>query len=246
MLIKNENQIKYMRISGHILSKIIKELVKYTKVGITTQQIDLKAQELMKKYKVISAFKNFNGYPAVTCISINEEIVHGLPSNKVIKDGDVVSIDCGVKYKGYCSDSAITFTIGEVSDKIKKLVKVTRKSLDESIKLIRPGIKIGDIQARIQSEIENNNLGLVRELTGHGIGKFLQEEPQIPNYGRLNTGITLKPGMTFCLEPMVTLGNGKIKIKNDGWTITSQDNTIAAHFEHTINVTKNGYEILTK
>lgn len=246
MLIKNNHQIKLMQTSGHILSLILKELVKYTQAGITTNQIDLKAQELIKKHNVTSAFKNFNGYPAVTCISINNEIVHGLPSDRVIKNGDIVSIDCGVKYKGYCSDSAITFAIGNIPDKIKKLIRVTKRSLDESIKLIKPGIRLGDIQARIQLEIENNNLGLVKELTGHGIGTNLQEEPQIPNYGKSNTGIVLKPGMTFCLEPMVTLGNGNIRLKNDGWTIISDDNSLAAHFEHTIAVTKNGHQILTK
>ena len=246
MTIKNKNQIKLMKESGRILAAIIKKLTKFAKPGISTLEIDLKAQELMKKHHVISAFKNFNGYPANTCISINEEVVHGLPSQKKIKNGDIVSIDCGVKYKGFCSDSATTFSIGQCSDEIKKLIMTTKNSLNQAISLIKPGERLGTIQAAIQKEIEKNGLGLVRELTGHGIGKNLQEKPQIPNYGYKNTGIILKPGMTFCLEPMVTMGSGKVKLKNNGWTIVSEDNTLAAHFEHTIAVTQTGHEILTK
>lgn len=246
MNIKSKTQIEYMRESGRILSVIMRKLVNYTKPGLTTKQIDEKAEELLKHYNVQSAFKNFNNYPASTCISVNEEIVHGLPSKKVIKNGDIVSIDFGVKYKGYCSDSATTIAIGKISKEAENLINITKNSLRKAINTIKPNIKLGDVQYEIQKEIEKHHLGLIRELTGHGIGKNLQEEPAIPNYGQKNTGLILKPGMTFCIEPMVTLGNGHIKIEKDGWTITSKDGTLAAHFEHTLLVTKTGCEILTK
>lgn len=246
MTIKNNQEIEIMREGGKILAKIINSLIKQVKPGIKTQDLDILALNLMTKYKTKSAFKDFNGYPANICISINEEIVHGLPSPREIIKHDVVSIDCGIKYKGFCLDAATTITAGKTSKKITKLINITEKSLKNAIKLIKPGIKLGTIQAEIEKYIKTYHFGLVTELTGHGIGKNLQEEPAIPNYGKPNTGLTLKPRMTFCLEPMVTLGNGQIKLKNDGWTIISSDNTCAAHFEHTILVTADGYEILTK
>lgn len=246
MIPKNEKELKIMGHGGRILANILNSLKKYTKPGLTTNDIETKAIVLLTKYKVKSPFKNYNGYPANTCISINEEIVHGIPGNRKINEGDIVSIDCGVRYKGYCTDSAITFPVGHISNEKKRLIKITRKSLNEAIKIIKPGTHLGTIQSKIQEIILDNNMGLVKDLTGHGIGRNLQEEPQIPNYGQKNSGIILKEGMTFCLEPMVTLGSGNIILKNDGWTIVSKDNTSAAHFEHTIAVTKHGYKILTK
>ncbi len=246
MTIKNPDEIKIMEHGGHILSEILKKLEHYTKPGIRTIDIEKKATILLKKYNVTSPFKHFNGYPANTCISINHEIVHGIPSSKKIKNGDIVSIDCGVRYKGYCSDSAITFPIGKISSEEKRLIEITRRSLEQSIKLIKPKTHLGTIQAKVQEIIEEENLGLVRDLTGHGIGRNLQEEPQIPNYGQKNSGLILEAGMTFCIEPMVTLGNGHISLCDDGWTIISEDHTASAHFEHTIVVTKNGHKILTK
>lgn len=246
MTIKNEKQIQTMHEGGKILAIIIRNLKEFSQVGVTSQEIDLKAQKLMRKYRVISAFKNFNSYPAHICISINDEVVHGLPTKRKIKTSDIVSIDAGIIYKSYCTDSAITFGVRKITKNAQKLIKVTSNSLSRAIDLIKPGVHLGTIQAKIQKEIENGGLGLVKSLTGHGIGKNLQEEPQIPNHGQVNTGLILKPGMTFCLEPMVTLGSGKIKLKSDGWTIVSEDHTLAAHFEHTIAVTQTGYKILTK
>lgn len=246
MTLKDKEKIKIMSYAGKILSSILNDLKSYTKPGIKTIELEQIAEKKLNKYKVISPFKNYNNYPANTCISINEEIVHGIPSEKIIKKNDLVSIDCGVKYKGYCTDSAISFGVDKIKTSEKKLLDITKKSLIDPIKHIRPGQKLGTIQDKIQNIIEKNNLGLVKELTGHGIGKKLQEDPQIPNYGQKNTGITLTPGMTFCIEPMVTLGSGEIILKSDGWTIISKDHTRSAHFEHTIAVTDTGYKILTK
>jgi methionyl aminopeptidase len=242
----DQKKIKSMRIGGKILSNIIKELVSYIKPGINVLDIENKSEILIKKYKVLAAFKNFHGYPANTCISINEQIVHAIPRNRIVKSGDILSLDFGIRYDNYCTDSAITIPVGKVSKQAQKLIKTTKQALYAGIKAIKPGIKMGTIQSKIQNIITQNNLGLITELTGHGIGRQLQEYPQIPNYGEPNTGLTLYPGMTFCLEPMTTLGNGQIKIAQDGWTIQSKDNTLSAHFEHTIAVTQNGYQILTE
>ena len=247
MNLADENKIKSMARGGKILAQILQSLKNITAPGVSTFDLEEYAIKLLAKYNVKSAFLHFHGYNYTTCISINDEIVHGLPdTNKIIKDGDLVSIDCGVKYNGYCTDAAISFSVGKPQKNINKLLSITKQSLDEAIKLIKPGEYLGTIQAKIAEIIRKNNLGLVMDLTGHGIGRDLQEEPQIPNYGTKNTGLILKPGMTFCLEPMVTLGSKDIKLSKDGWTIRTLDHSIACHFEHTIAVTDDGCKVLTK
>jgi len=246
MKIKNDAEIKIMKEGGLILAKILKNLKNYIKPGMITMDIEKRANGLLQKYHVKSAFKGFNSYPFSTCISINEEIVHGLPSGKLIKEGDIVGIDFGVRHKGYNTDSAFTIGIGKINQKNQKLIDITKKSLDNAIQKIKPGVHLGDIQAVIQKTIVDNKLVLVKNLTGHGIGKNLQEEPIIENFGQAGEGIILAPGMVFCLEPMATFGNGKISVSPDGWTIVTSDATLSAHFEHTIVVTKKNCEVLTK
>jgi len=243
---KDKIKIDSMRIGGKILAQILDELKNYSTIGKSTNDIENYSLELLKKFKVKSAFRGFHDYKYNTCISINDEVVHGLPSKKIIKNKDIISIDMGVLYNSYNTDSAITFKIGNINKKIEKLINITKKSLDDAILLIKPNEHIGTIQAKIQNTIEENGFHLIKNLTGHGIGKLLQENPIIENYGVINSGFILKPGMTFCLEPMATIGNGNIKVDKDNWTIRTCDKNYSAHFEHTIAVTDTGYEILTK
>lgn len=247
MQIKTKQQVEYIRTGGHILYDIMLKLKSATKPGVSAKEIEDLSEKLLKENKCLPAFKGFDGYPYNTCISVNDEIVHGLPTkDKIFKENDIVSIDFGVKYKGFCTDSATTFALGKTNNQIDNLLKNTKKSLYEGIKLIKPGVKLGTIQAKIQEVLEKANLKIIYNLTGHGIGQYLQESPEIPNYGYKNQGITLKEGMTFCLEPMASISSSDIIISDDDWTIKTADSSYSAHFEHTIVVTESGYEILTK
>ncbi|MBL7053927.1 type I methionyl aminopeptidase [Patescibacteria group bacterium] len=248
--IKNQSEIEAMIQSGKLLSAILKKVVKQTVPGITTIELDRLAEELIVKAGAQPAFKNFkhghNKFPACLCVSINEEIVHGIPSNRIIKNNDVIGLDCGLKYKDFFSDMAVTLIMGRGSKQTRKLVKVAKQSLDKAIEIIKPGIYLGDISNTIQSYVVKNNFAVVRDLTGHGIGRELHEEPSIFNYGEPGTGPILKQGMTLALEPMITVGDWKVRTLNDGWTIVTADNSLSAHFEHTILVTKNKAKVLTK
>jgi len=242
---KNQKEISIMRCGGKILAGILKKSANIVKPGISTIEIDEYIENYIIKNKAKPSFKNYKGYPYSSCISINDELVHGLPSQKTLNSGDIVSIDIGVYYEGYHTDAAITVPVGIISNEAKKLISITNKSLEEGIKLIRPKTKIGNIQNRIQSIIEESNYSVIRDLSGHGIGKRLQEFPSIPNVGSKGSGMELMEGMTFCLEPMVSMGSHKVITLEDGWTVVTADKSLSAHFEHTIAVTKDGYEVLT-
>jgi methionyl aminopeptidase len=244
--IKNEEEIDKMRKSGKISAKVLLYLKKIIKPGIKTGEIDSIARKMIEEMGAKPSFLGYNGYPASTCISINDEVVHGIPSNRTIMKGDLVSIDLGSLFDGYHSDTAISFCVGKSNNNIDKLLKVTEKSLLKGIKMIKPGIQLGDVQEVIQKTIEKEGFGVIRDLTGHGIGKSLQEAPSIPNYGKKDTGLVLKEGMTLAIEPMVSMGDWHIKTRDDGWTVVTADGSLAAHFEHTIAVTKTGSEILTE
>lgn len=247
MYIKNQNEIKIMRQAGRILAKILKQLAQEAKPGKNAADIEKLALELLLHYKAKPAFLGFGGYEYATCISLNNEVVHGLPTpDKIIKPGDLVKIDFGVLFKGFNTDAAVTVIVGKISEKTRKMVIATRKSLQLAIKMIRPGVKLSAIQSSIQDYIEDKGFSVVRDLAGHGIGKNLQEEPSIPNFCKQGPEITLKEGMTFCIEPMVNMGDWKVVTASDGWTVLTKDNGLSAHFEHTLLVTKNGCEILTK
>ncbi len=246
--IKTDDEIKQMAHAGKILAQTLKNLQKHAKPGVSTFVLEKIAQKQIFNSGAEPAFKGFGGYPYATCISINDEIVHGLPSkNKIIKTGDIIGIDCGVKYNGWNTDAAITFGVGKISSEAKRLLSVTQETLSIAIKLVKPGASLKYIQSRIQENILKNKFGIVRTLTGHGIGRDLQEKPTITNYVSSEyPEVILRKGMTICIEPMVTLGGEEVYTKNDGWTIATKDKSLSAQFEHTIVVTKNGAKVLTK
>jgi len=253
IIIKTSEEIEKMQKGGKILARILKRLEKETKPGISTADLEYLARDLIKKASGKPAFLGYQNkrhqrpFPTALCLSLNYELVHtpSLPS-RIIKKGDLVTIDCGLEYKGYFTDSAITFGLGKISPLAKKLIKVTKKALDLGIKKIKAGIYLGDVSSVIQSFIEKNNFSVVRDLTGHGIGRKLHEEPSIPNFGQPGTGTKLEVGMTFALEPMVSAGSYEIETLSDGWTVVTKDRNLCAHAEHTVAVMKCGAIILTK
>lgn len=231
---------------GKKLALILKKIKKLAQPGVSTCFLDEAAFRVIKEAGGEPAFLNFENYPASICVSINNEVVHGLPSDdRTIKKGDLVSIDIGMRFKGFCTDAAISFPIGGVSEQNLRLIRVTRLALEKGIEKTTIGRKIGDVQAAIQTTVESAGFALVRDLTGHGIGKNLQEPPSIPNFGKRNTGFKLAPGLVFAIEPMATTGDGKIKLQPDGWTIATLDGRSACHFEKTIAITSRGTIVLT-
>ena len=244
--IKTPEEISIMRESGRILATVLAEIFKVAKPGVSTLELDKKAEDLILSYGAKPAFKGYEGFPKTICASVNNNIVHGLPSNYVLKDGDIIGIDSGVFYKGYYSDMAVTLPIGEVSFEVKRLIDVAKKSLRLGIKKAKIGNTTGDIGNTVQRFVEDQGFGVVRELCGHGIGKYLHEDPKIPNFGKRGAGEKLVEGMVICIEPMITVGSFKIKKSSDGYGYTTSDGSLAAHFEHTIAITKKGPVILTE
>lgn len=244
--IKSSLEIKLMEKAGKIVGETHKYLKEYLKPGITTKELDSLAYDFIIKKGATPSFKGYEGFPASICTSINEEVVHGIPSNRKLKNGDIISIDIGACYKGYHGDSAWTYPIGEISLENKALLKHTEQSLYEGLKVIKDGAYVGDIGNAISKYIKKYKYGVVKELVGHGVGTEIHEEPDVPNYGKPKTGPLLKEGMVIAVEPMINLGTSKIYIKEDGWTIVTADNLPSAHFEHTVLVTKEGIKILTK
>ncbi len=243
--IKSPREIELLKKAGHIVYLTHQYLKPYVKDGITTKKLDELAEEFILSKGATPSCKGYEGYPATLCISINEEVVHGIPSNRKLKNGDVVSIDICACYKGYHGDSAWTYAVGSVSEEKKYLMEHTEKALYEGLKEIKPGNRIGDISNAVEEYATNHKLGVVKELVGHGVGRDLHEEPDVPNYGPKGKGPILKEGMVIAVEPMLTLGDPDIYIDEDGWTILTDDDSPAAHYEHTVVVTKDGYEILT-
>ncbi len=244
--IKTKEEIEIMAEAGKILAKIVKELTAKVKPGVSTKDLDKTAESLVLRYGVKPSFKNYNNFPAVLCTCINEELVHCIPSSRKLKEGDIISLDMGIIYKGYHSDMAVTLAVGEVSDEAQRLIKATKKALKRGIKKVRPGITFGDIGNTIQRHAEGQGYGVIRDLCGHGIGKDLHEEPEIPNYGKRKTGPIVKEGMVFCIEPMIAIGDWHIKKAQDGYGFQTKDNSLSAHFEHTMAVTSKGVRILTQ
>ena len=244
--IKNTEQIKNMKEAGHIAYNLLNLLEGYVKEGITTKRLDEVAYKFITKNEATPSFLNYEGYPASICVSINEEVVHGIPSSRKIKSGDVVSIDVGVCKNGVHADTARTYIVGSTIKEVKDLVENTKKALYEGIKIVKPGIKLNEVCKKIESIAKEHNYGVIRELTGHGVGTSLHEDPYIPNYSNKESeSIILKPGMTLAIEPMFALHSREIYLLEDGWGIITQDESVAAHFEHSIVVTEDGYEILT-
>ena len=245
--IKSEREIELMRQAGKILAKVHEELGKAIVPGISTLEIDRLGEKLIREYDCIPNFLNYHGYPASVCVSVNEEVVHGIPKkNRILKEGDIVSLDAGLIYKGYHSDAARTHYVGKVAPEVQKLVEETRNSFFEGIKMARAGNHLYDISNAIDAYISQFGYGIVRDLVGHGIGTELHEDPQIPNFHQKRRGVKLQPGMTLAIEPMVLQGNKECYILSDGWTVKTRDGKLASHHENTIVVTKEGCEILTR
>lgn len=243
--IKSEREIELMRQAGMLVSKMHKFIKPYIKAGITTKELDKLCEDFIRSNDAVPTCKGFEGYPATLCTSVNDTVVHGIPDNYKLKNGDIITIDVVIGYKNYQGDAAWTYTVGEVDDNKKYLMEHTEKALYEGVKMVKPGNRIGDIGYAVQKYAEEHNLGVVRELCGHGIGRDMHEDPEVPNYGIPNTGAKLKEGMVICIEPMLTFGKRYIYLMEDEWTVKTQDGSDAAHYEHTVLVTKDGYEILT-
>lgn len=251
IFLKTEDEIELLRASNILVGKTLAELAKVIQPGISTGQLDRLAEEFIRDHGAIPTFKGFpnpygSPYPASICTSVNEEVVHGIPHDDVIlKDGDIISVDCGTFMNGFCGDSAYTFCVGDVAPEVMQLLKATKEALYLGIEHAVQGQRLGDIGFSIQQHCENQGYGVVREFVGHGIGKDMHEEPQVPNYGKRGTGIKLKTGMCLAIEPMITLGSRQLVMERDGWTVRTKDRKAAAHFEHTIAVGSCKAEILS-
>lgn len=245
IVLKSSEEIELVRKSSLLVGKTLAEVARNLRPGVSTAALDRIAEDFILANGGVPSFKGYHGYRHTLCISVNEEVVHGIPGERIIKDGDVVSVDCGVFMNGYHGDSAYTFPVGNVSEDIMQLLRVTRECLYKGIAKAKAGNRIGDMAAAIQEYAEVNGYGVVRELVGHGIGRNLHEKPEVPNYGKKGSGPVLKPGMTLAVEPMINRGTRQIKQLGDGWTVITQDRKPAAHFEHTIAITEGDADILS-
>jgi len=244
--LKSERELGQMRKAGQIVAQILDEMVKMAQPGISTGELDRYAESRCKDLKVVPAFKGYHGFPATVCISVNDEVVHGIPSPKrMLKAGDIVGLDFGVSYEGWYGDSARTVAIGLVSKEAKRLMDVTEESLKKGIEQCFEGNRVFDIGHAVQNYVEGFGYSVVREFVGHGIGRALHEEPQVPNYGPKGKGLLLKSGMVVAIEPMINAGSHEVKVLKDGWTAVTVDHSLSVHFEHTVAITARGPEVLT-
>jgi methionyl aminopeptidase len=243
--LKSAREIETMRRSGKITAAVLTELMKAVRPGVTTGQLDAMAEEGIRSRGGVPTFMGYHGFPGSICASVNDEVVHGIPGGRVLRDGDLLSIDIGTTLDGYVSDSAVTVPVGTIAANARRLLEVTQECLMIGIGQMHAGNHVGDIGAAVQHHAERNGYGVVRELVGHGVGREMHEQPQVPNYGKAGSGIALRPGLVLAVEPMITEGDRKVEILKDGWTVVTADGKLAAHFEHTIAVTENGPRILT-
>ena len=244
--IKSPREIELMRKAGEILAATHEELRKALKPGMSTLDVDRLGEKIIRSYGCIPSFKNYNGYPASICVSVNDEVVHGIPNrHRILKEGDIVSLDAGVIYQGYHSDAARTWAIGEVTPEAKQLMEVTKQSFFEGIKFAKPGYHLNDFSPAIQSYAESFGYGVVRDLVGHGIGTHLHEDPEVPNFAMKRKGILLRPGMTLAIEPMINMGRPEVVWLDDDWTVVTEDGSLSAHYENTVLITEGEPEILS-
>jgi methionyl aminopeptidase len=247
ILIKTASEIEKMRRSGEALHQVHEAVRPFVVPGVSTMDLEKVAAAKMDELHAVSAFKGYRGFPAVLCTSINDEVVHGIPSDKrILAEGDIVSVDCGVIVDGFYSDSAVTYAVGTPSAATKKLLEVTQAALERAIQQAQVGGRLGDISATVQEMCEGEGYGVVREFVGHGIGKSMHEDPQVPNFGTRGKGPRLKAGMVLAIEPMINAGGAAVKVLSDGWTTLTVDGSISAHFEHTVAITKDGPRVLTR
>jgi len=244
--VKNEQELERMRKAGKVTAAVLKRMSELVRPGISTWALDQEAEKIIRSFGATPLFLGYYGFPGSICASVNEEVVHGIPKkDRILKSGDIISIDTGARLDGFCSDAAITLGVGEVSDEAQKLMDVTKKSLYKAIGLVKAGRRLGDVQHAVETYAQQHNMGVVRDYCGHGIGRNMHEEPSIPNFGRPGTGPVLEAGMVLAIEPMLTAGTYKVRELDDDWTVVTQDGSYAAHFEHTVAVTTNGSEIFT-
>ena len=247
IIVKSPREIELMRVAGKVIAKVFKEIESFIKPGVSTLDISSEAERIILEAGCTPTFKGYGGFPGAICVSVNDTLVHGIPSNKIIlKEGDIVSLDVGATYKGYCGDACRTYLVGTCTSETKRLVTTKEESFFEAMKYAKPGNKIGDISAAIQKYNEDRGYSLPREFTGHGPGRHLHEDPSIPNYGISGTGVTLRQGMTLAIEPMINEGTEKVRMLNDGWGVVTADGKLSAHYENSIAITDNGVIILTK
>ena len=245
IICKSEGELLLMREAGRIVAQTHQLMAEAVRPGVTTKQLDRIAEDFIRSQGAIPSFKGYNGFPASICASVNEELVHGIPGDRVLNEGDIISIDIGAQYKGYHGDSAWTYPVGNISPEARKLLEVTERSLYQGLAEVKPDVRLFTVSYAIQKCIEDEGFSVVREYVGHGIGQELHEEPQIPNFGAPDRGPRLKPGMVLAIEPMVNAGERYVKTLLDNWTVVTADGSLCAHFEHTVAVTADGYEILT-
>lgn len=246
VIIKSKHEIELMREAGKRLEDVHNQLAEIIRPGISTLEIDQFGEKAIRKWGCIPNFLNYNGYPASICVSVNDEVVHGIPhADHILQDGDIVSLDAGLIYEGYHSDAARTYGVGNISEEAARLIRVTKESFFEGIKFAKPENHLFDISAAIQQYVEANGYSVVRDLVGHGIGTHLHEDPEIPNFKQKRKGIKLRPGMTLAIEPMVNEGSFEVAWLDDDWTVVTEDESLAAHYENTILITEDGCEILT-
>ena len=246
IIYKTPREIEIMREAGRIVALTHQELKKHIQPGITTLELDAIAEKFIRKHDALPSFKGYNGFTGSVCASVNEELVHGIPGSRVLKEGDVISLDIGAQYNGYHGDSAWTYPVGKIDEETQKLLDVTEKSLYLGLEEAKPGERLSNISHAIQTFVESKGFSIVREYVGHGIGQDLHEDPQIPHYGPPNKGPRLRPGMVLCVEPMVNAGSRYVRTLSDNWTVVTVDGKMCAHFEHTVAITETGFEILTR
>lgn len=244
--VKNDSELQKMREAGKVTAAVLKLMTELVKPGISTLELDAAAEKMIRSFGATPLFLGYYGFPGTICASVNEEVVHGIPKkDRILKSGDIISIDTGARLDGFCSDAAITLGVGEVSDEAQRLMDVTKKSLYKAIGQVKPGKRLGDVEHAVETFAKQNGVGVVRDYCGHGIGRNMHEEPSIPNFGKPGTGPLLEKGMVLAIEPMLTAGTYRVRELDDGWTVVTADGKYAAHFEHTVAVTANGSEIFT-
>lgn len=246
IVLKTSRELAIMKEACIISAGALQTVARAVEPGVSTAELDRLAEEYIRSKGAVPNFKNYQGYPATACISINNEVIHGIPSKqRILKEGDIVSVDLGAMYEGYHGDNAATFAVGDVSPEAKRLMDVTRESLYEGINAARPGGRIGDISHAVQSYVEANGFSVVRQFVGHGVGTKLHEDPEVPNFGKAGHGFRLMSGMTLAIEPMVNAGDYQVRVLKDGWTTVTSDGSLSAHFEHTVVITEDGPKIMT-
>ncbi|WP_297450640.1 type I methionyl aminopeptidase [uncultured Alistipes sp.] len=244
--LKTEEEIEWLRENNLLVSATLAELARHIRPGVTTLELDGIAEDFIRSHGAVPGFLGYNGFPNSLCVSVNEQVVHGIPSSKVVlKEGDVVSVDCGTFMKGFYGDSAYTFAVGEIAQEVSDLLRVTKEALYKGVAQACPGKRIGDVGYAVQEHAEKHGYSVVREMVGHGLGRKMHEDPQVPNYGARGRGPLLKPGMVICIEPMINMGTREIVFERDGWTVRTRDRRPSAHFEFAVAITKNGPDVLT-